>query len=151
MHELTNASATRIRLAATRAAQRGFTLVEVMVVIVILGVLATIVTRNVMGEAARARVKLCESQVLDLQSAVDLYRLHNQKPPEGWNVLLAPDSTGEAYLKLKVVPTDPWGQELILRRADRNDRVFVLSLGLDGQEGTEDDISSETVRDRKPK
>lgn len=141
----------RTQLTPSTAAERGFTLVEVMVVIVILGILATIVARNVIGQSEVARVELCKSKVLDLQSAVDMYRLRNHKPPDDWNQLIEKDSTGEAYLKITEPPLDPWDRELILKRGEFPNQVFVVSLGPDGQEGTEDDISSETAGNRKPR
>ncbi len=139
------------RTTAHDTTQRGFTLVEVMVVIVILGILATIVARNVIGQSDQARIDSCKIQVLDLQDAVDLYYLRNVKMPEDWNVLMEKDSTGNAFLKVTEAPVDPWGNEYLLKPGERANQMFVVSVGPDQQEGTEDDISSETARNRKPK
>lgn len=126
--------------------QRGFTLVEVMVVIVILGILATIVGTNVIGASDTARAGTAKMQVLELKKVVDMYYSMNARMPDDWNVLLEKDSTGKKYLDGSEPPVDPWGNEYLLRRGDRANDAIVVSLGPDRQEDTEDDITSENAR-----
>lgn len=137
-----------------RSSQRGFTLVEVMVVIVILGMLATIVTSSLLRSGDEARVSTTKMQVLEFQKVVDLYYNTNAKMPEDWNVLIEKDTTGRAYIdNLSEPPTDPWGTEYRIAPGPSgraNDRI-VLSCGPDTQEGTEDDITSANARSKTPK
>jgi general secretion pathway protein G len=137
---------------SNRQRQRGFTLVEVMVVIVILGILATIVGRNVIGASDTARIDSTKMQVIELKRVVDQFYVKNARMPEDWNELLEKDSTGNQYLEGNEPPMDPWSNEYILQRGDRANEMVIISLGPDRQEGTEDDITSENARSReKPK
>ena len=128
---------------------RGFTLVEVMVVIVILGILATIVGANVIGASDSARIDTTKMQVLELKKVVEQYYVSNAHMPEDWHTLLEKDSTGKSYLDATEPPVDPWGNEYRLQRGDRANHMVVVSLGPDRQEGTDDDITSENARNRE--
>ncbi|MEZ5965763.1 MAG: type II secretion system protein GspG [Planctomycetota bacterium] len=133
---------------SNRQRQRGFTLVEVMVVIVILGILATIVGRNVIGASDTARIESAKMQVLELKKVVDSFYVTNARMPDDWNQLIEKDSTGKKYLDGNEPPVDPWGSEYILQRGDRANEMVIVSLGPDRQEGSEDDITSENARSR---
>ena len=133
---------------SNRQRQRGFTLVEVMVVIVILGILATIVGRNVIGASDTARIETAKMQVLELKKVVDSFYVTNARMPDDWNQLIEKDSTGKKYLDGSEPPVDPWGNEYLLQRGDRANEMVVVSLGPDRQEGSEDDITSENARSR---
>lgn len=128
---------------------RGFTLVEVMVVIVILGILATIVGRNVIGASDSARIDTTKMQVLELKKVIEQYYVSNARMPEDWNALIEKDSTGKSYLDASEPPVDPWGNEYRLQRGDRANQMVIVSLGPDRQEGTDDDITSENARNRE--
>lgn len=132
--------------------ERGFTLIEVMVVIVILGLLATFVTTSLLGSGEAAKLDTTKMQVLEFQKVVDYYILKNSRPPEDWNVLIEKDSTGYQYLESSEPPVDPWGNEYRMQPdpGGRRNRVMVVSFGPDGQEGSDDDITSENARG-KPK
>jgi general secretion pathway protein G len=94
----------------------GFTLIEVLLVLVILGVLAALVVPNLLGTQERANINAAKASIKGLESTLDLYRTeHNATYPQTLNDLLAPKdiSTGQpmrAYLDK--VPLDPWGQPL---------------------------------------
>lgn len=131
--------------------ERGFTLIELMVVLVILGLMATMVTTSLLGQGEEAKIETTKMNVLELQKTVDYYTLKNSRPPEDWNVLVEKDSTGYAYLEQTEPPVDAWGNEfrLLPDPSGRRNKVIVVSLGPDGQEGTDDDITPETARKRE--
>ena len=131
-----NAPNCRIRI---RPFQAGFTLVEIMVVIVILGLLATMVASNVMGASDEARIKVAQASVRTISGAVEGYYLQNGKLPESLEELVNPEAKGGA--QLKELTKDPWDRDFILRGESRKD-FEVICVGPDGSEGTDDDISS---------
>lgn len=141
-----------------RGAQRGFTLLEVMVVLAIIGGIMAMVATNIIGSAGDARVKTTQSQIKLIENALDLYRLHNFTYPtteQGLEALVqkptsAPEPRNwqsEGYLKGGVVPQDSWGREFVYYM-DRG-RYEIISLGSDGLEGGEGeaaDISSNKAK-----
>lgn len=127
-------------------AQKGFTLIEIMVVIVILGVLAALVVPNIMGRPDEARVTAAQSDIRSISNALDLFKLDNfgypttdqgldglvTKPagspePKNWN----PDGY------LKKVPKDPWGNEYQYLSPGAHGKFDLYSFGADGREGGE--------------
>jgi len=139
-----------MQMEPNRRQQRGFTLVEVMVVIVILGILATIVGRNVIGASDTARTETAKMQVLELKKVVDSFYVTNARMPEDWNQLIEKDTTGKKYLDGNEPPVDPWGNEYQLQRGDRANEMVIVCAGPDRQLDTDDDITSENAR-AKPK
>ena len=141
-----------------RGAQRGFTLLEVMVVLAIIGGIMALVATNIIGSAGDARVKTTQSQIKLIENALDLYKLDNFTYPtteQGLEALVqkptsAPEPRNwrsDGYLKGDVVPQDAWGSEF-LYFMDRG-RYEIVSLGADGQEGGEGeaaDISSNKAK-----
>jgi general secretion pathway protein G len=129
-----------------RKKRGGFSLIELMVVIVILGLLAAIVVPNLVGKSDDAKVKLTTVQMKQLEEALNLFRLDNGRYPtseEGLEILIEkPDSldlpnysTG-GYLGGKSVPKDPWGNKYLYFK---NGSSFeIISLGGDGEEGGEE-------------
>ena len=115
-----------------RAARAGFTLAELMVVIVIIGLLATIVIINVMPAADRAAVTKARADIATLEQAIELYRLDHLRYPtsdEGLQALVA----GRYVRRL---PDDPWGHPYTYKNPGPEGRPFqVASLGADGREG----------------
>jgi general secretion pathway protein G len=110
----------------------GFTLVELMVVIVIIGLLATLVIVNVMPAADRAAVTKARADIATLEQSLDLYKLDNQRYPtseEGLQALV----TGEYIRRL---PNDPWGNAYRYAAPGAEGRPFtVATWGADGREG----------------
>jgi general secretion pathway protein G len=134
-----------IASAAPRRAQQGFTLIEVMVVIVILGILAALVVPNVMGSSDKARVGTTKSALSTTANALDMYKLDNHKYPstaEGLGALVKPPATAknappEGYVK-GGIPKDGWGNELQYVSPGMDGKPYTLfSFGADGKEGGE--------------
>lgn len=131
--------------------KRGFSFIEVMVVIVILGLLAGIVGYNMLGSVDDTRVEQTKLNMQSLQGALDLYRLHNFNYPsteQGLQALISKPESGVIPKNwngpyLKKLPTDGWDNEFGYT-SDGTD-YEIKSLGADGQEGGEAykaDISS---------
>ena len=118
--------------------QDGFTLIEIMVVIVILGLLATLVVPNVIGMSDEARIQKAQTDVTAIANAAKIYRSRNARVPT-MEDLTTPDEKGFAYLE--DVGQDPWDNDYIIREIEGRN-FEVISMGPDGSEGTEDDISS---------
>ena len=122
-----------------RHAQLGFTLIELMVVLVIIGVLAAFIVPNVLDRADDARVTAARSDINNLKQALKLYRLDNQRYPtaeQGLQALVvkpgAVNGWNGPYLK-GGVPSDPWGNPY--RYANNGGAIEIISLGADGAAG----------------
>ena len=118
----------------------GFSLAELMVVIVIIGLLATLVVPNVMrnlGQAFKGKVK---SDITAISSAIDTFAIENAgQYPESLEELLEPPDGGESYLKGGKVPLDPWKVEYQYEPPYSGEAYRVYTLGKDGQPGGEGD------------
>lgn len=120
---------------------RGFTLLELLVVLVVLGLLAGIVAPKYFSQLGRSEVKVAKTQIEGLGKALDIYRLetgHYPTTEQGLTALtIAPSDepkwTGP-YLH-KSVPQDPWGREYVYRSPGENGEFDLLSMGKDGQPG----------------
>jgi len=121
--------------------QQGFTLVEIMVVIVILGLLATIVGTNVLKSRDHAEIQKAQTDVKEIEHAIEMYMLTSRSHdlPTLEQLTTKGEKDNKAWLTGET--TDPWGQQYIIRALDRGE-YEVLSCGPDKSEGTEDDISS---------
>ena len=127
-------------------AEAGFTLVEIMVVVVILGLLATLVVQNVMGASDTAREKKAQTDVTTIADAVRMYRVNHGRFPDSLEALAEKDEKGRS--EIESLSKDPWDHDYILRTGDRPNEFEVLSMGPDGSENTEDDISSKPKKDK---
>lgn len=129
---------------ARRSAARGFTLIEIMVVIVILGVLAALVVPRVLERPDEARAVAARSDIASIMAALKLYRLDNQRYPTTDQGLAALVTRPEAppvppnwkpggYLEK--LPKDPWGRPYQYLNPGLKGEIDVMSYGADGQPG----------------
>jgi general secretion pathway protein G len=145
------------RLAAAPARRRrGFTLIEIMVVITILGILAALIVPRVVGRTDDARIAAAKQDIASLLQALKLYRLDNGAYPtteQGLRALIAkptleplpPNWKQGGYLERSSVPKDPWGNEYRYLNPGLRGEIDVFSYGRDGApggEGIDADIGS---------
>jgi len=135
----------RLSRATSRSSEGGFTLVEIMVVIVILGLLATLVARNVIGASDEARETKAKTDTRAIADAVRMFRARTGKLPDTLEELATKDEKGRS--ELEELPDDPWGNPYQLVEGDTPREFMVISWGPDGSENTEDDITSKTKKD----
>ncbi len=128
--------------------KRGFTLIEIMVVIVILALLAALVGPKILGRTDDAKIQTTKTQIRSLESALKLYKLDNGVYPtteQGLNALVAKPTVGVApknykeggYLESKQVPKDGWGNDYIYVSPGENGDYDLYSYGADGVKGGE--------------
>lgn len=129
---------------AARGVQAGFTLIELMVVLVIIGVLAALIVPNVLDRADDARVTAARTDVSNLMQALKLYKLDNQRYPsadQGLQALVARPTAGVAPPNwkpyLEKLPNDPWGRPYQYLNPGVKGEIDVMSFGADGQSGGE--------------
>lgn len=131
-----------------KSTEDGFSLIELLVVIVIIGLLATIVAINVIPAGNKARVEKAKADIATLENALEQYRLDNLTYPstsDGLQALLtAPPGLAqpERYRQggyIKKLPEDPWGHPYLYQAPGRKGAFDVYSLGADGTTGGEKD------------
>ena len=128
---------------------RGFTLVEIMVVVVIIGILGALVVPKLLGRTGEARVTAARTDIATMSQALKLYKLDNQRYPsteQGLQALITKPTSGPAANGWKEggymekLPKDPWGNPYQYLSPGIHGEVDVFSLGADGQpSGTGED------------
>ncbi|MFQ5345722.1 MAG: type II secretion system major pseudopilin GspG [Mariprofundus sp.] len=118
-----------------RHSEKGFTLLEIMVVLVIIGVLAALVAPRFLERADEAKVDACKVQMKNIAQALKLYRLQHGKYPASGNlhILATADKDGKRYMD--EVPKDPWGNDYIYLSPGVHGDFDILSYGADGKPG----------------
>ncbi len=134
------------------SAAKGFTLIEVMIVIVILGVLASLIVPRIMGRTDEARATVAKADISTIKSALQLYKLDNRTYPtttQGLQALVQKPSTDPVPVAwknyLEKLPNDPWGHPYQYLNPGLHGEVDILSLGADGApggDGADADIGS---------
>ena len=124
--------------------QSGFTLIEIMIVVVILGILASIVVPNIMESPNEARIVKAKQDLRTLEGALNLYKLDNFNYPstdQGIEALVSKPS-GQPEAKnwkkngyMKKVPKDPWGNEYLYLSPGTHGDIDIFTLGADGRKG----------------
>lgn len=127
----------------------GFTLIEVLVVVVIMGLLIGLIGPNVLGQVDKAKVTTARADMSALSSALDMYKLDNHFYPttdQGLDALVSKPSgspvpknwNSQGYLKGTEIPVDPWdGEYLYFSPGDDGRPYEIISMGADGREGGE--------------
>ena len=133
----------QMNLAMPRNSAQGFSLIEIIVVITIIGVIVGWAANNIFGKADQAQAKIGKSKMVALSGPLDIYKLDTGKYPttqEGLKALLTvpsgvPNWNGP-YVKNAEELKDPWRNDLIYRSPGAENRAYeIVSLGADGQEG----------------
>lgn len=126
---------------------RGFTLIEILIVIVILGILASFLVPKIMDKPDEARVVKAKNDIKAMETALKMYKIDNGMYPtteQGLKALIEKPSIEpipknykpEGYLDANEVPDDPWGNSYIYRSPGDNNRPYeIICLGADGKEG----------------
>jgi general secretion pathway protein G len=123
---------------------RGFTLIEVLIVVLILGILAGLIVPRIMDEPDKAKVMAAKADIRTLTNAMKLYRLDNGTYPtseQGLAALVRKPETGEVPRNYKQggylerLPKDPWGRDYLYMNPGIKNEIDVVSLGQDGQPG----------------
>ena len=150
MHERTTGNNIDLKNVKNK---RGFTLIEVLVVLAILSILAGIVIVSIGDRPGKARVTAAQTTLRTLKSAVNLYRSDNGNVPsmqQGLSALIKKSAITpvpqnypqDGYLDTRVLPTDPWNNDYIYLVPGRENESFeIISYGSDGQPGGENDAA----------
>lgn len=130
------------RSRSLRRGEGGFTLIEILVVITIIGIIMALVAPRVLNYLSEAKVKAAKIQIESFSSTLDLYYLDTGRYPstsEGLGALVQRPAGVEGwngpYLKGGYVPNDPWGHKYVYRMPGEHGTYDILSYGVDGQEG----------------
>ena len=141
----------RIQNRQVRAARKsGFSLAELMVVIVIIGLLVTLVAKNVFKNLAQANTTKVRADITTIIGGLDDYAINNgSRYPDSLEALVTPDEKGYTILRADSVPLDPWGNEYQYEPPAPGQRdPIVFSFGVDGTRGGEGDAADISSADK---
>ncbi|MEW6994103.1 type II secretion system major pseudopilin GspG [Colwelliaceae bacterium MEBiC 14330] len=135
---------------------QGFSLLELMVVIVIIGIIASMIVPNIMGSQERANVQKAVSDITALEGSLSLYKMDNYDYPtteQGLDALVEQTDIEPEPRRfpeggyIKRLPKDPWGNDYVLLNPGEQGKMDVFSAGPDREAGTEDDIGNWNLGD----
>ena len=130
----------------SRRNRRGFTIVEILVVVIIIAVLAGMIAPKFLGHVGKAKQSVAKNNIIAIENAVDIFSISYERLPENLDELVnRPADIDEANwnpptLKAKNL-LDPWGREFIYRQPGEHGIYDIYTLGKDGQAGGEDEDS----------
>jgi len=136
--------------------QQGFTLLEVMIVLVIIGIIAGMIVPNLMGSQDTAREQKAAIDISSLETALGMYRSQNYNYPsteQGLEALITETDVEPLPRRfpeggyLKRLPKDPWGNDYQLLHPGEHGKMDVFTMGPDGEQGTDDDIGNWNLGD----
>ncbi|TLX49090.1 type II secretion system protein GspG [Pseudoalteromonas phenolica] len=136
--------------------QSGFSLLEVMVVLVIIGMILSIVAPNIMGQQEEAALDKAGLDIQQLEDAMNMYKLKNKKYPtteQGLEALVTKTTIDPVPRRfpeggfISKLPEDPWGNPYQLVSPGEMGKIDIFSMGPDGEVGTDDDIGNWTDED----
>jgi general secretion pathway protein G len=139
-----------------RTSQQGFSLIEIMVVLLIIGMMAAMVAPQILGQSEEAALKKAAVDIQQLESALEMYKLRNSVFPtteQGLDALVNEptiDPLPRNYPQggfIRRLPADPWGNEYQLISPGELGIIDIFSTGPDGEPGTDDDIGTWNIND----
>ena len=137
-------------------AQSGFTLIEVMVVLLIIGIMASFVAPQILGNPQEAQLKKAAVDIQQLESALEMYKLRSNNFPtteQGLDALVAlptSEPVPRNYPEdgfIRRLPQDPWGNDYQLISPGELGKIDLFSVGPDGEPGTDDDIGNWNINE----
>lgn len=125
--------------------REGFTLIEILVAVAIIGILGTVATISITRSLDKAKVTAAQEAVRNIHSACETYKMSTKKYPSDLNALVTGDDPylqgGEGSLE------DPWGNDYRMEKKGKN--IVVISNGPDGESGNDDDVRSDRIAKSK--
>ncbi|TDF36432.1 type II secretion system protein GspG [Alteromonadaceae bacterium M269] len=137
-------------------AQSGFTLIEVMVVLLIIGIMASFVAPQILGNQQEAQLKKAAVDIQQLESALEMYKLRSNNFPtteQGLDALVSlptSEPVPRNYPEdgfIRRLPQDPWGNDYQLISPGELGKIDLFSVGPDGEPGTDDDIGNWNINE----
>ena len=136
--------------------QSGFSLIEILVVLLIIGILASMVAPQILGNQEEAQLKKAAVDIQQLESALEMYKLKSNRFPtteQGLDALVSAPTLDpiprnyptDGYIKR--LPDDPWGNPYVLISPGEMGTIDIFSNGPDGEPGTDDDIGNWNIND----